>query len=143
LVGVTEQDWLVYEPNSTPLVHVRVCDVQLPPQVTDEPWYAVMLAPSAISGPPQGEAHGRVHTTFCVGDPAQAAPLQAGTGLLHERAWDFCPATHVEVSAHALHPPSVGVTEQDLIVNAPESTPLVHVRVCAVQLPPQATDEFW
>jgi len=49
----------------------------------------------------------------------------------------------VEVSAHALQPPSVGVTEQAWLVNAPESTPLAHMRTWDVQLPPQATDEVW
>ena len=33
-----EQVWLVYEPESTPLVHVRICEVQLLPQATDELW---------------------------------------------------------------------------------------------------------
>ena len=100
-----------------------------------------------MSLPPQGEVHGTgggVQPTSRVGDPAQAAPSQAGAGLVHERAWDFCPAAlHVEVSAHALQPPSVGVTEQAWLVNAPESTPLAHMRTWDVQLPPQATDEVW
>ena len=145
-VGVTEQDWLVNAPESTPLAHVRTWDAQLPPQATDEFWYAVTLAPSAMALPPQGEAHatgGRVQPTLCVASPAQAAPPQAGAGLSQARCWVFIPlAAHTDVSAHALHPPSVGVTEQVWRVYAPERTPLAHVRVCDVQVPPLVSNQF-
>ena len=102
-----------------------------------------MLPPSAILLPPQGEAHGTVQPTFCMDAPAQAAPPQAGAGLSQERCWLFCPLMQEEVSTHAPHPPLTGVTEQDWLVYEPESTPLVHVRICEVQLLPQATDELW
>jgi hypothetical protein len=53
------------------------------------------------------------------------------------------PPAQADVSAHVLQPPLVGVTEQFWFVYEPDSTPLVQVRVCEAQLPPQATDELW
>jgi len=106
----------------------------------------VTLAPSAMLVPPQGGAHGTsggVQSPLWVANPAQAAPPQAGTGLSQVRCWVFCPSMHVEVSTHALQPPLVGVTAQAWLVYAPERTPQAQVRVCGVQLPPQATDGFW
>jgi len=41
----TEQEEYAYEPDSVPLVHVRVCDVQEEPYATELDWYAVTELP--------------------------------------------------------------------------------------------------
>jgi hypothetical protein len=43
----TVQEALAYEPESTPLLHVRVCEIHWLPLDTEEDWYAVTDAPLA------------------------------------------------------------------------------------------------
>jgi hypothetical protein len=149
--GRGAQVWFVYEPDSVPLLHVRVCEaavvVQDAPQATELDANAVTLAPSAMVVP-HGVLQGAQAPTpqfWLVYVPESTPLLQTRTCEAHvfphvtDGVWNaVTPAPFARVppqgSAHEQAP-----TVQVGLVLVPDSVPFVQVRVCEVQELPQLT----
>jgi hypothetical protein len=143
---------LVYVPESTPFMHVRVWETapQEPPQGTEAAAYAVVVLPLAID-PPQGRVHGQdsaAHDAF-MNEPDNVPLVQV-------RVWETVPqepphATEVAEYAVVLLPLAIdpphgsaqeahAPTVHAALVYVPESTPPEHVRTCDAQELPHVTD---